>query len=634
MHYVATRMGIVVLCLQLSAFYVIMFATSGVLCSQRYPFGSVSRRGHRPRHARDHWNHRTGPAVHLRYEESLDRLSWVPRPPIDEPYQYEHPVVFSNHRTPRIETPDDGAVEESSPLDLEGSLPERRTNQRSSTHDPDAEYIGRVSYDFQKPQNSFEDGHSGNRGQWAANHKYQTEISPPTHHTDNVRPFKPPTNAAVPGSHRWAPGRRKPPPGWEVITFQVNDGNRTINVRRFVRRPAGASGGPHSTRPPTNFLVMRPPHNATVAANEEPGGDLQAAETLGFPSWGGSGSATDLPHATKSKLAKFLSLFTVIRFANTPCPTADGVPGTCFHRLECISMGGIASGTCARGYGVCCLFQLSCGGRTAQNCSYFVNPGWPSASAMASAMNCEISVEKLAGVTQVRLDLLTFELSQPTNGMCIEEQFVVSGQNINSVVPILCGANTGQHVYADVDAVRGPLRFAVLGGAGASYRIKVTQLRDGDARSAPRGCTQYLQGVRGTLRSFNYAGGSYTNDLNYAICIRKETGYCSITYSVRSTNASDTSFQLINVDEDGESLVPLGQAGAEAFNCPDDYIVIAGVRLCGDRFNDASMQIDFTENAPVTDNTNGPFIVTVRTNGNTVGRGFELDYQQNPCRSL
>jgi hypothetical protein len=51
---------------------------------------------------------------------------------------------------------------------------------------------------------------------------------------------------------------------------------------------------------------------------------------------------------------------------------------------------------------------------------------------------------------------------------------------------------------------------------------------------------------------------------------------------------------------DGESTVPPGQAGAEIFNCPDDYIVIGGIRLCGDKFNDGSLIEDFTMNAPVT----------------------------------
>lgn len=47
-------------------------------------------------------------------------------------------------------------------------------------------------------------------------------------------------------------------------------------------------------------------------------------------------------------------------------------------------------------------------------------------------------------------------------------------------------------------------------------------------------------------------------------------------------------------------IIPPGQAGAEVSDCPDDYIVISGIRLCGERLNDASVNIDFTQNAPVT----------------------------------
>lgn len=51
---------------------------------------------------------------------------------------------------------------------------------------------------------------------------------------------------------------------------------------------------------------------------------------------------------------------------------------------------------------------------------------------------------------------------------------------------------------------------------------------------------------------------------------------------------------------DGQSIVPANQAGAGVFNCPDDYIAVSGVRLCGEKLNDATTNIDFTVNAPVT----------------------------------
>lgn len=50
------------------------------------------------------------------------------------------------------------------------------------------------------------------------------------------------------------------------------------------------------------------------------------------------------------------------------------------------------------------------------------------------------------------------------------------------------------------------------------------------------------------------------------------------------------------------SLIPSGEAGLEAINCPDDYVIINGVRLCGDKFNDGSVITDTTMNAPVTGN--------------------------------
>lgn len=46
--------------------------------------------------------------------------------------------------------------------------------------------------------------------------------------------------------------------------------------------------------------------------------------------------------------------------------------------------------------------------------------------------------------------------------------------------------------------------------------------------------------------------------------------------------------------------VPLGEAGVEIFNCPNDYIVLNGLRLCGYRLNDGSTTTNFSLNAPVT----------------------------------
>ena len=55
------------------------------------------------------------------------------------------------------------------------------------------------------------------------------------------------------------------------------------------------------------------------------------------------------------------SLFSVVSFDNMQCQTnmdtTTTMYGVCFTAEECTSKGGIASGNCASGFGVCCFFK-------------------------------------------------------------------------------------------------------------------------------------------------------------------------------------------------------------------------------------------------------------------------------------
>lgn len=51
---------------------------------------------------------------------------------------------------------------------------------------------------------------------------------------------------------------------------------------------------------------------------------------------------------------------------------------------------------------------------------------------------------------------------------------------------------------------------------------------------------------------------------------------------------------------DGSGTVPDGQAGAEGFDCPDDFIVVSGIRLCGYKINDGKLNLDYSQSTPVT----------------------------------
>ena len=101
------------------------------------------------------------------------------------------------------------------------------------------------------------------------------------------------------------------------------------------------------------------------------------------------------------------------------------------------------SGTCASGFGVCCLVTVTCGGTTSVNGTYFQNPGYP--STYNSVSSCRLTINKCTeDVCQLRLDMDNMVLAQPetTDNQCQSDQFIISG---GTPVPATCGTLTGSH---------------------------------------------------------------------------------------------------------------------------------------------------------------------------------------------
>ncbi|CAH1112018.1 unnamed protein product [Psylliodes chrysocephalus] len=255
------------------------------------------------------------------------------------------------------------------------------------------------------------------------------------------------------------------------------------------------------------------------------------------------------------------------------------------------------------------------------------------------ALSCIFSVYKVSGyVTKMKIDFLDFELAGPTNGTCLVERLVITGQSANSIVPAICGYNTGQSIYVDVSQSSGPINLMVLSTMTYKkrFRIRICQYSD---ICVPDNCLQIYEGVTGTISSFNYDQASmlnrsvpgYFNNLNYAICIRRTPGYCSITYT-NVLNGVEYPFNLVNFIN-GMSTVPSNMAGSDIIDCPNDYIVIDSTRLCGYKFNDGSVTSNLSLNAAVTDRNLGPIVIPVRTNAAAVGYGFKLFYTQNRCNT-
>ncbi|XP_037821373.1 uncharacterized protein LOC119610297 [Lucilia sericata] len=408
-------------------------------------------------------------------------------------------------------------------------------------------------------------------------------------------------------------------------------------------KPKTSTTSPRPTKlPTTSTTIMKPSSPFPFNVAEK----LKNLFVFGSPSQVNliqKHGSIDTKGKTKSK--GFLSLFEVIKFANTRCSVSMGdirsMDGICYHEFECKSLGGISTEKCGEGLGVCCIFLTGCGDTVAQSVFYFESPNYP--QPVREMMICVLIINLRKNVQQLRLDFLMFELNRPTDGNCDDDQFIISGQNINFVVPVLCGINTGQHIYVDVenspDSKIYLSFFAKVPTGSRSFNIKINLLED---NLAPLGCLQYYTELEGIVKSFNYdiegtivdnKEATYFNNLNYVICMERAKDYCSVNYIMEQIggSADQLDFQIINKDEDENDLVPDGQAGAGIFNCPDDFLGINQVRLCGERFNDGTENEDFTIHAPVRDVAAGPIILPFRSDEEYVGRGFRLAYKQELC---
>ena len=158
---------------------------------------------------------------------------------------------------------------------------------------------------------------------------------------------------------------------------------------------------------------------------------------------------------------------------------------------------------------------------------------------------------------------------------------------------------------------------------------------------APPNCLQYHYNLVGQIKSFNFdffdQGFTYFNNLDYTICFKKESGFCTARFSVPRDDDSESSASAIfggdpflgigsnggNTYNDGSSpdkvirppikdptgdhfnIIPgndvqQGASGAGHIHCPNDYLIINYIRYCGYRLNpDLYGQGQHSQNVPV-----------------------------------
>lgn len=295
----------------------------------------------------------------------------------------------------------------------------------------------------------------------------------------------------------------------------------------------------------------------------------------------------------QNRLSKVLPIFQVVRFENDVC-RGGSRNGTCYTQEECNQRGGTEDGTCASGFGVCCIFEMtSCGGATSDNNSYLVQSSSTSISSPCMYKICPLNTN----ICRIRYDFTKFVISSQETGTsstttktdgsavgsCLTDSFhITSPGNFGS--PTICGTNTGYHMILDADTMCQYASFSIAPSTSTSrsWEIKVTQYACGNEdKAGPDGCLQYFTGTYGVVANFGWppsitattATTTHLKNQEYEACIRRESGYCYICYS---TSISSTSTATILQNSFGLSISPdskASQAGGGT-SCSTDYITI------------------------------------------------------------
>lgn len=277
-----------------------------------------------------------------------------------------------------------------------------------------------------------------------------------------------------------------------------------------------------------------------------------------------------------------LSFFNVVKFPNAHC---DGGSrnGTCYTAEECSDRGGVNSGSCAEGYGVCCVIQVACGGSSSENCTYLVQ------AQTSTPSDCSYKICPMnKNVCRIKFELMTFTISAPVTdtinngnaglnddalGECSIDSFAVSGSLGGGGSPVICGSNSGQHLYVDVDGMNcANANFNFNDDAvSRQYDIRVLQYDCRNEFAGPTGCLQYFTGSEVTFTSFNFigtasgSGNFHLANQDYDICFRAEKGMCGICYTQTATMGA-FGLSLSSAAGTSKSIAGAG--------CATDYLVI------------------------------------------------------------
>jgi len=314
----------------------------------------------------------------------------------------------------------------------------------------------------------------------------------------------------------------------------------------------------------------------------------------------------------QGKQAKQFSLFSVVQFPNEVCTTTSGTysNGTCITASECSTRGGTAQGSCAAGFGVCCIYTFSESGSTiTRNVSYIVNPSYPSTYVPTNTpTTLTYTIEKCScDICRIRLDYEVFQLTTAltTSGALINSgacttDYLVMTTTAHTVSPIatgnygsypyICGRNGGLHSYLDLSCTcsdKATLTFEIGDTTDNLWKVKVSQIScDDDNVANQEGCFQYFTGASGTITSYSLASDVMLASQNYAVCIRPEAGMCCIEYTALTWEVARGNYENLMAPANfGDEITCVAKIAkgtdphcAGALDCHANFVIIPNVK--------------------------------------------------------
>ena len=331
------------------------------------------------------------------------------------------------------------------------------------------------------------------------------------------------------------------------------------------------------------------------------------------------------------KEPRALNVFNVVSFPNSACGAKTGYNGTCYTTSECLALGGVASGSCASSFGVCCVFSISCGGSTSANNSYAIMSSYAVSSdadpctykfcrTTSSVCKLRIDFDKMVLEGPFAISSTAAATDGPRVGDCGYDSLTVTNPG-GAAPPVICGYNSGQHMFVPASTTCNTINIDIDTGKTSttrSWQIKVTQYECGDMMAPDQDCLQYHTSSSGSIATFNWDTSSTTvsssqyhlSTQSYDICIRRARGFCSVCFSpyiISSITGIASSYGV-----GGSGLAP-AQTGAVGVTCTGittqpaaagygDYLeianlqpsigtagsVVTGTRICGAIFNAAA----------------------------------------------